>query len=92
MLHSCACSGILSTEQRSHIFRCHVQPQPEKGFINLTAFYVIPNGSQKSTVLFNGYFSEKGYKTLPPPARGGVRLRPQWAPPQVGHNVFDCRR
>ena len=50
---------------------------------------MIPNGSQKSTVLFNGYFSEKGYKTLPPPARAVFRLRPKWATHLFVHNVFD---
>ena len=68
---------------------CHLQPDPEKGIINLTAFYVIPNGSQKSTILFNGYFSEEGYKTLPPPARAIFRLRPKWATHLFVHNVFD---
>ena len=55
----------------------------------MTAFYVIPNGSQKSTVLFNGYFSEEGYKTLPLPARAVFRLRPKWATHLFVHNVFD---
>ena len=65
------------------------QAEPENGFINLTAFYVVPNDSQKSSVLFNGYFSEKGYKTLPPPARAVFRLRPKWATHLFVHNVFD---
>ena len=65
------------------------QPEPEKGFINLTAFYVVPNGSQKSSVLFNSYFSGEGHNTLPPPARAVFRLRPKWATHLFVHNVFD---
>lgn len=66
-----------------------MQPEPEDGFINLTAFYVVPNGSQKSSVFFNGYFSEAGFKTLPPPARRVFQLRPKWASHLFVHNVFD---
>ena len=40
-------------------------------------------------MLFNGYFSEEGYKTLPPPARAVFRLRPKWATHLFVHNVFD---
>ena len=55
----------------------------------MTAFYVVPNGSQKSSVFFNGYFSEKGFKTLPLPGRLIFTFRPKWASHLFVHNVFD---
>ena len=71
------------------LLRVWVQPMPEKGYINLTSFYVVPNGPQRSSVLFNGFFSEDGLKTLPPIAKLVFRFRPKWASHLFVHNVFD---
>ena len=69
--------------------RLLVQPMPEKGYVNLTAFHVVPNGPQRSSVFFNGFFSEEGYKTLPLPGRLVFNFRPKWASHLFVHNVFD---
>lgn len=62
---------------------------PEKGYVNLTAFHVVPNGPQRSSVFFNGFFSEEGYKTLPLPGRLVFQLRPKWAAHLFVHKIFD---
>ena len=66
-----------------------MQPEPEKGFINLTAFYVVPNGPQRSSVFFNGYFTESGLKNMPLAFKLVSQLRPKWAAHLFVHNVFD---
>jgi hypothetical protein len=63
--------------------------EPEKGFINMTAFYVVPNGPQRSSVLFNGYFTEAGLKSMPLAFKLASQMRPQWAGHLFVHNVFD---
>jgi hypothetical protein len=68
---------------------CCTQPEPEKGFINLTAFYVVPNGPQRSSVFFNGYISESGLKSMPLAFKLMAQLRPRWAAHLFVHNVFD---
>ena len=77
-------------QQHTDSFACWgLQPMPEKGFVNLTSFYVVPNGPQRSSVFFNGFFSEEGYKTLPLPGKLVFQLRPKWASHLFVHNVFD---
>ena len=66
-----------------------MQPEPEKGFINVTAFYVVPNGPQRSSVFFNGYVSEAGLKIMPLAFKLSSQLQPKWAAHLFVHNVFD---
>ena len=55
----------------------------------MTAFYVVPNGPQRSSVFFNGFFSDDGLKSLPPIAALVFKFRPKWASHLFVHNVFD---
>ena len=55
----------------------------------MTAFYVVPNGPQRSSVFFNGFFSDDGLKSLPPIAALVFKIRPKWASHLFVHNVFD---
>ena len=98
---ACACSGshkLLFTSHRIIHRQDHrlltsccfpMQPEPEKGFINLTAFYVVPNGPQRSSVFFNGYLAESGLKNMPLAFKLVSQLRPKWAAHLFVHNVFD---
>ncbi len=46
--------------------------------INIITFYVIPVAPGKSAVLFQGYYTAMGIKSLPLPAKLFFTLRPLW--------------
>ncbi|KAK9909088.1 hypothetical protein WJX75_006990 [Coccomyxa subellipsoidea] len=64
--------------------------QPESGepWLNLLSFHLVPNGPGKSSVLFSGFFVEKGFNALPPKIKLR-RLRPKWWSHAFTHNIFD---
>jgi len=56
---------------------CFVQGSPES-WLNMLAFYVIPVAPGKSAILFSGFFTELGMKSVPLIARLVFWLRPRW--------------
>ena len=61
---------------------CAVQTASTGAWINMLTFYVIPNGPQRSSVLFQGFFSEAAIAQIPLPVRIMQQWQPKWCAPQ----------